>query len=169
MVCIIGSVVATIVNICLFDHMGLVDLLRPVIVMLLFRSQRQTAQLIFLNIQDSMTVLSIIFVFILYWAATGKVLFYGSFEGVVEFPDFTESYWTGVVFLTTESYPFNLFLPYKVSWLYSLFYLFFIFFAIFFLLNILIAIVFDNYKKRVYERQKRKLAKRLAYVEMYFE
>ena len=79
-------------------------------------------------------------------------MFYGSFEGVVVFPNYAESYWSGVQFLTTESYPSNMFLAYDVDWAYSIFFLFFIFFAIFFLLNILIAIVFDNYKKRVIER-----------------
>ena len=98
-------------------------------------------------------MLSIIFVFIFYWSVTAQIIFYGTFEGEEYFPTTRQSYWSGVVFLTTESYPFNMFFAYENNWYSTLFFLLFIFFAIMFLLNMLVAIVFDNYKKRVAEMQ----------------
>ena len=62
-----------------------------------------------------------------------------------------------------------MFFAFNDSWIYTLLFIFYIFFIILFLLNILVAIVFDNYKKRVAEKQKKKLIKRLEYVEMYFD
>jgi two pore calcium channel protein, plant len=62
-----------------------------------------------------------------------------------------------------------MFFAYEKNCFNSIVFLVFVIVAIFFLLNILVAIVFDNYKQRVAERREYRLLKRIHYVEMYFE
>ena len=109
MVCICLSICTSIYNILTFSHARYIDILRPFLIVLMFRSQRSTTKLLCLNIKDSLVILSCIFLFMVYWSYTLYVIFQRSFEGEVFFHDLTDSFWTGIVFLSTENYPFVMF------------------------------------------------------------
>ena len=71
--------------------------------------------------------------------------------------------------MTTENYPDIMLTAYYSNTISSIFFLAFIVVIIFYLLSILLAIVFDNYKKRVEMEYRRKLKRRLEYVEIFYE
>ena len=71
--------------------------------------------------------------------------------------------------MTTENYPDIMLTAYYSSTLSSIFFMATIILIVFYLLAILLAIVFDNYKKRVEMEYKRKLARRISYINIFYE
>ena len=70
--------------------------------------------------------------------------------------------------MTTENYPDIMLTAYYSSTISSIFFLAFIIIIVFYLLAILLAIVFDNYKKRVEMEYQRKLNRRLHYIKLFY-
>ena len=71
--------------------------------------------------------------------------------------------------MTTENYPDIMLTAYYSSTISSIFFLAFIILIVFYLLAILLAIVFDNYKKRVEQQYKIKLSRRLYYIKLFYD
>ena len=65
------------------------------------------------------------------------------------------------VCLTTENFPDVMLLALQVSSVYSLFFIIFILIGVFFLLNVLLAVIFDNFKNRVEVSREDKVSKRM--------
>jgi two pore calcium channel protein len=73
-----------------------------------------------------------------------------------------------LILLTTANFP-NVMLPaYNSARSNSIFFLVFLVFGLYFLLNVLLAIVFDNYKKRIEDTVLEKQNERHKYIEMYY-
>ena len=145
------------------------ELLRPVIIVLMFQTLRANCAVIVLNLKDSIVTLSLIFVFVLYFAFFGNLLFTSTFEDYAVTSTLQSSYWQFLVLLTTENYPDVFLLAYMNSWFSLFFFWVFIVIGIFYLTSILLAIVFDNYKRRVEEISQRKLNQRLHYVNIFYD
>ena len=71
--------------------------------------------------------------------------------------------------LTTENYPDVLLLAYDEAWYSVLFFFIFIVIGVFYLSSILLAIVFDNYKKRIEIMSESKIKKRMFYIKMFYD
>ena len=125
------------------------SLLKPWIVMLSFKSFRSTFSLIALNIKDSFVTLIFIFACVFYASLFAAFVFYSTFQGVAYSSTLGDSYWNFIIMMTTENYPDIMLTAYYDSTISSIFFLAFIILIVFYLLAILLAIVFDNYKKRV--------------------
>jgi len=145
------------------------DFLRPVVVVLLFKTQRSNFTLIGQTLKDSAITLILIFAYVAYFAFFATMLFYTTFEGVAVTQSTAASYWQFLVLLTTENYPDMFLIAYNANWISVLFFWVFIIFGIFYLLSILLATVFQNYKHRVEEISRRKLEQRLTLIEMFYD
>jgi len=122
-----------------------------------------------LNFKDTAITLAMILVFVLYFAYFASLVFYTSFEGIVYTPNLAESYWQFLILLTTENYPFIALTSYQSHWISVLFFWIFIVIGIFYLQSVLLALVFENYKKRVEELSQTKLDRRLHYIEIFYD
>ena len=121
------------------------------------------------NIKDSAVMLTCILMFILYCAFIGRFFFRSSFEGEAYFLTTLDSYWTMFQTLTTENYPDVFLLGYAENSLSALFFVLFTMVAVFFLLNVLLAVIFDNYKNRLERVQRSRQSQRLAAIEKFFD
>ena len=142
--------------------------MKPVVVLMFLSTIRANLKTVLYDLKDSSIVLLIIFSFIFFFAFSGFFLFQGSLEGVTTFPDIGTSYYNMLILLTTANFP-NVMLPaYNSARSNSIFFLVFLVFGLYFLLNVLLAIVFDNYKKRIEETVLEKQNERHKYIEMYY-
>ena len=148
-ICLAVQFVTTLIS-CITDTKSwTTSLLKPWIVMLSFKSFRSTFSLIALNIKDSFVTLIFIFACVFYASLFAAFAFYSTFQGVAYSSTLGESYWNFIIMMTTENYPDIMLTAYYSSTISSIFFLAFIILIVFYLLAILLAIVFDNYKKRV--------------------
>lgn len=143
--------------------------LRPFIIILFYQSQQDFARMVLHNIKDSAVMLTCILMFILYCAFIGRFFFRSSFEGEAYFLTTLDSYWTMFQTLTTENYPDVFLLGYAENSLSALFFVLFTMVAVFFLLNVLLAVIFDNYKNRLERVQRSRQSQRLAAIEKFFD
>jgi two pore calcium channel protein, plant len=127
----------------------LTNFLRPVVVIIFMSSIRSNLKSVAYDLKDSITVLAIIFAFIGFFTFSGYFLFQGSYEGVNTFPNVGEGYYQMVILLTTANFPDVMLPSYNMNRAACIFFIFFLLFGLYFLLNVLLAIVFDNYKSRI--------------------
>ena len=73
------------------------------------------------------------------------------------------------VCLTTENFPDVMLLALQVRSVYSIFFIIFILVGVFFLLNVLLAVIFDNFKSRVEISWESKVNKRMEYINKFFD
>lgn len=165
---VLVSLVDIIYCLVRFEHQWLSNLLRPIVFILLYRSQQDFFVDIGLNIKDSSAMLLCIFVWVAYFAAIGNFLFGNIMEGIMLFDTFANSFWAMFVCLTTENFPDVMLFAQQENAAYSLFFIVFILVGVFFLLSVLLAVIFDNFKNRVELSQKDNIAERLEYIEYFF-
>ena len=141
--------------ICLFDisfaiyveqYPYATNFLRPVVVMIFLNQIRSNLKSVFKDLIDSLAILIIIFGFVFFFAFSGYFLFQGQFEGLTIFPDLGDSYYNLVILLTTANFPDVMLPAYNEHRFSCLFFLIFLIIGLYFFFNILLAIVFDNYK-----------------------
>ena len=138
-----------IIALALFEKQFVANLLRPIIVVLMYRSQQDFFALVALNIKDSFAMLLVLMIWVLYFAAIGNYLFRDLFEGYSQFDSFSSSYWAMFVCLTTENFPDVMLLAQEHSTWYTLFFIVFILVGCFYLMSVLLAVIFDNFKRRM--------------------
>lgn len=90
-----------------------------------------------------------IFLYIGYFAAIGYFIVEGTFQGYGDFNTIGNTYYQLIVLITTSNFPDIMLQAYNTSTWYTLFFVAFIIFGVFFLMNVLLAVIFDNYKRRV--------------------
>ena len=163
------SLIDNVVFPIIFKKQSIGNFLRPIIVVLLFRSQQDFFHMVALNIKDSTTMLCCIMIWVAYFSVLGSFIFSDTMEGLIFFPNFTGSFWSMFVCLTTEDFPDVLFLALKVRSIYSIFFIIFILVGVFFLLNVLLAVIFDNFKSRVEISREGKANKRIEYINQFFD
>ena len=160
-ICITDSVV----SVFSFEYPWLNNLLRPVVVILFFSSIRTNLMLVWHDFQDSFIILISIFIFILFFSALGLFIFQGSFTGTTEFNSINESYFQLVMLLTDTNFPDVMLLSYYDSTWYTIFFIIFVVSGVFFLLNVLLAVIFDNYKRRIELNSVQRIGNRRQHVE----
>ena len=121
-----------------------------------------------LNIKDSFAMLLVLMIWVLYFAAIGNYMFREQFEGYSQFDSFSSSYWAMFVCLTTENFPDVMLLAQEVNSAYTIFFVVFILIGCFYLMSVLLAVIFDNFKKRMEILQRKKVSYRMEYIEQFF-
>ena len=85
--------VDSVASLIVFEKQYISNILRPLIVVLMYRTQQDFFHLVGHNIKDSFAMLLMILIWVLYFAAFGNFLFQQDMEGIMVFDGFWESYW----------------------------------------------------------------------------
>lgn len=96
-------------------------------------------------------------------------MFANTAGGITTFGNFKQSYWQLFVTLTSENFPDDMLEITAVEPSYVILFAVYIIVGIFFLMSVLLAVIFDNYKKRMVELQRKKVSKRLEYISQFFD
>ena len=96
-------------------------------------------------------------------------MFANTAGGITTFGNFKQSYWQLFVTLTSENFPDDMLEITAVEPSYFFLFAVYIIVGIFFLMSVLLAVIFDNYKKRMVELQRKKVSKRLEYISQFFD
>jgi hypothetical protein len=75
---------------------------------------------------------------------------------VTTFPTVEAAYYNMVILLTTANFPDVMLPAYNAYRFNASFFIVFLVFGLYFLLNVLLAVVFDNYKKKLEEKVSQK-------------
>ena len=136
--------------------------------MIMMSQVRATTKGVLMNFKDSLTVLVCIFLFIMFFSVIGVFLFKDSYEGFSQLPGLSNAYYQLLILLTTCNFP-NIMLPaYNANRAYSIFFIVFLMIGLNFLFRVLLAVVFENYKKRVEGRSLNKSESRIKMIRKYF-
>lgn len=122
------------------------------VLMFFIRSLRESWKRIALVVYDSVTILMIIFSYIIYFSLLGFALFeaqslYG--DGHDYFPDIGLSIFNMYVLFTTSNFPDIIFPFYKVSNSTVFFFIGFLFFGLYLLLNLMLAVFYNSYRHQI--------------------
>lgn len=74
-----------------------------------------------------------------------------------------------MILITTSNFPDVMLYAYAENTIYVLFFVIFVLFGVFFLLNLLLGVIFDNYKRRIEEMRILKGTERLQYIKQFFD
>jgi len=144
-------------------------LLRPVVCIIFFSQLRSNLKSVALDLKDSIVVLFCIFAYIMYFAAVGMFIFDGTQTGFTSFSSLGDSFYSLIILITTSNFPDIMLYAYAESTVYVLFFVIFVLFGVFFLLNLLLGVIFDNYKRRIEELRLAKGTERLQYIKQFFD
>lgn len=95
----------------------------------------------------------------------GYFLFQPNLEGFIYFKTLGESFYQLFILLTTANFPDVMLPAYNSNRIYALFFVGYLIFGLYFLQNILQAIIFDNYKRRIREKCEVKTDSRVDIIE----
>lgn len=126
---------------------------RPVVVLIYLSSQRNQMKNIFVYVlKDISIVLMTIFIYIFVFAMMFFFLYEYSLQGYSWFPTPHDTMYQMIILLTTANFPDVMLPAYNASRANCLLFILFLMIGLYFLQNILLAIVFDNYKKRLQKK-----------------
>ncbi|ETV81430.1 hypothetical protein, variant [Aphanomyces astaci] len=108
---------------------------------------RRSLRKILLVLSEIYSILSLVFVFILFYAWMSIVLFSGTPEGDAQMPNMIEASWHFLILLTTSNFPDIMMPAYNANRVTCLFFMLFICFGLFFLMNIVLAVIFNNFAR----------------------
>lgn len=145
------------------------NLCRPWVCVIFFSSIRQNLKSVLYDFKDSIIVLMCIFLYVGYFAAIGYFIVEGTFQGYSDFNTIGNTYYSLIVLITTSNFPDIMLSAYNTSTWYTIFFVFFIIFGVFFLMNVLLAVIFDNYKRRVQWTSQNRGKERIEYIEKFFD
>ena len=97
------------------------------------------------------------FIYMVFWAFLGTVLFYGTNEGSQSFSNLVESLWTLWICVTTANYPDVMMPAYNSNRLAASYFLIFMI-VTFFFANLIQASVVNNYDDAMKRRRKNRRA-----------
>ena len=145
------------------------NLCRPWVCIIFFSSIRQNLKSVAYDFKDSIIVLACIFLYIGYFAAIGFFILEGTFQGYADFDTYGDTFYQLIVLITTSNFPDIMLQAYFTSTWYTLYFIFFIVFGVFFLMNVLLGVIFDNYKRRVQWTSQNRGRERMVYIEKFYE
>ena len=144
------------------------NLLRPVVVVVFFSTIRENLKTLAKDLKDSLVILASILVYILYFSAVGLFIFQGTMTGYASFTTLGETFWSLIILITTSNYPDVMLYAYNTSTWYTLYFVVFILFGVFFLMNVLLGVIFDNYKRHVELSSRNRSKRRMKIIERYY-
>ncbi|RLO07596.1 hypothetical protein DYB28_000406 [Aphanomyces astaci] len=129
------------------------------------RNVRRTARKIWLVVAEVHNILSLVVVFVVFFAWVATMVFQGTDEGIVTpmscppwthgctyvgkkvMPDIYDASWHMLILLTAANFPDVMMPAYDKNRLSVLFFGFFLCFGVFFLLNVVLAVIFNNFSR----------------------
>jgi two pore calcium channel protein, plant len=136
------------------DYRGLAPFIRILVFFAFHRSsQREFGTLIKL-MPEVLWVLSLLFVWLAFFAWIGVVAFYGSDQGTQHFPNLIEAMWTLWQMTTTVNYPDVMMPAYNENRVSVLYFVVYMVVTYFFLMNIILASVVNAYDNESEFRKK---------------
>lgn len=147
---------------CLLRHTSpwVINFLRPPIVMLNLTQPRQHFINTMLLIKDTAPLILSIFMYVAIYAFIGFFIYKNTFEGYTFFQTPAIALYEMFICLTTSNFP-NVMLPaYNANRWYCLFFMLYMLIGMYFLQNLLLAVIFENYKKRLLQNAERKIETR---------
>lgn len=149
---------------------GLIDqIIRPIVVVITLSAVREKVLGVFVDFYESLLILVKIFTYIGFFAVVGFYVFAGTFEGSIYFSTLSDSYYNLLVLITTANFPDVMLPAYNENYFYSLFFVVYLCFGLYFLLNLLLAKVFSNYRKRLEQKVTSKTEYRIALLEQFYD
>lgn len=145
------------------------NLCRPWVCVIFFGSIRQNLKSVVYDFKDSIIVLACIFIYICYFSAIGFFILEGTSQGFSDFDSFGDTYYQLTVLITTSNFPDVMLQAYNTSTAYTIFFVVFVMFGVFFLMNVLLAVIFDNYKRRVEWTSQNRGRERVVHINMFFD
>ena len=136
---------------------------------LFFNSIRQNIKSIAYDFKDSIVVLACIFIYIGYFAIIGYFILEGTFQGFADFDSLGDTYFALTILITTSNFPDVMLFAYNTSTWYTIYFIIFVIFGVFFLMNVLLGVIFDNYKRRVEWASKNRSKERMKHIEKFFD
>ena len=104
------------------------------------------------DFKASVTILITVFAWTFIYSIVGYYLYAYTFEGLMAFGDFTQSYVSLLTLLTTANFPDVMLPAYQKNYFSMIFFVSFLLVGLFFLLSLLLASVFNKFKGRLKER-----------------
>lgn len=148
----------------------LTNALRPIVVLIFLSSQRNQMKNIFVYVlRDISVVLFSTFLYISFCAIIFYYLFKFQLQGFTYFTSPGNTIYESIILMTTSNFPDVMLPAYNASRWNCLLFIGFLLMGLFFLLNVLLAIVFTNYKKRLQEKVEKKGEDRAKMISDYFD
>lgn len=144
------------------------NLCRPWVCIIFFSSIRQNLKSVLFDFKDSLIILSCIFLYICYFAAIGFFILEGTFQGFSDFDTYGDTFYQLIVLITTSNFPDIMLQAYYTSTWYTIYFVIFVIFGVFFLMNVLLAVIFDNYKKQVQLTSQNRGRERMIFIEKFY-
>ena len=94
----------------------------------------------------SLPMVILLFVFIFYFSCIGKYIFAGTLQGVQYMNDLGDSAFNMMVLMTTSNYPDVMLPAYQQSRHNFIFFGTYILLGMFFIMNLMLAIIYSNFK-----------------------
>ena len=98
-------------------------------------------------------ILFLLFVFIVFYAWLGVVMFYGSAEGKEQFPNLIEAMWTLWICVTTANYPDVMMPAYNTNRVTTVYFILFMLITFFFMMNVILGSVVNFYDNELEARK----------------
>lgn len=133
---------------------------RPIVVFLYLSQCRTHFFSVLVLIKDSFVIISSIFVYVAVYSFAGYFVFKNTLEGYSYFRTPGIAFFEMFVCLTTSNFPDVMLPAYNENRWYCLFFVFYMMIGMFFLMNVLLATVFENYKRHILERAEKKVETR---------
>ena len=109
-------------------------------------------------------VLACIFIYIGYFAVIGYFILEGTFQGFADFDSLGDTYFALTILITTSNFPDVMLFAYNTSTWYTIYFILFVIFGVFFLMNVLLGVIFDNYKRRIEWASKNRSKERMKHI-----
>ena len=162
-------IISNVRGVLAYDFTYVNSLMRPVVIVLFFPSIRANLKVVLIDFKDSVMILISIIITILYFAAFGMYMYQGTFEGYTTFDTLGDGYYNLLLLITTTNFPDVMLYAYNVGWANSLFFIIYLLLGWFFLINVLLGIIFDNYRSRIEERTSKSGANRITYIMQFYD
>lgn len=145
------------------------NFLRPITFMLFSKNLRSNFYFLILLLKDSVVIIMSTLCFVGFFSLTGYYMFKTSMEGFIYFKTPLASLYHMFILLTTANFPDVMLPSYNENRFYCAFFIGYLIIGLYFLQNLLLAMIFDNYRKRVQEKADTKVEERVIMIRQYFE
>jgi len=157
----IGSSIYAIFN---RSYPELTNLIRPIIIILYFRSIRNSIKHIMASLMDSMVILASFFIFMTVYILVGYSFFRAENMGMTTFPTLNSTMYSLIVLITTCNFPDVMLPAYDQYFWNSLYFISFMIVGFYLILNLLLANIFSVYQRRLGQKTDERAHDRLKII-----
>lgn len=118
---------------------------------------------------SSFPMYAFVLIYILYYSWMLQRFFAGTLEGFKYYKTLTESFWNMFILITTANYPDIMLPAYQKNRWTCIFFIVYLTFGLFLFMNLLLAIIYSNFKFKIESNLEAKIKKRNQYFHTRFE